>query len=86
MVGGDLQRHDALRLHVPEEVHEVAAVGLDRMVRQQRVADPGYERLGRTRAAGGSKRLGQEGFDLGGRRGVPLQEVAPLGQERGAAG
>ena len=86
VVGGDLQRRDALRLHVPEEVHEVAAVGLDRMVRQERVADPGYERLGRTRAAGGSKRLGQEGFDLLGRRAVPLQEVAPLGQERGAAG
>src|SRR5512142_2369178 len=51
-VGPDLERRDALRLHVPEEVHEVAAVGLDRMVGQERVADPGHERLGRPVAAG----------------------------------
>ena len=33
-----------------------------------------------------AERLGQEGLDLLGGRGVPLEEVAPLGQERGAAG
>ena len=36
-------------------------------------------------AAGGSKRLGQEGFDLGGGGAAPLQEVASLGEEGGRA-
>ena len=35
---------------------------------------------------GGRERPGQEGLDLLGRRGVAFEEVAPLGQERGAAG
>ena len=43
MVGGDFQRVDALGLHVPHEVHEVAAVGFDRVVREQHIADPGDE-------------------------------------------
>ena len=73
---------------MPHEVHEVAAVGFDRVVREQHVADPGHEGRGRARgvAVGGRERLGQEGFDLLGRRGVAFEEVAPLGQERDAAG
>ena len=79
---------DALGLHVPHEVHEVAAVGLDRVVRQQRVADPGHQGPGGGRgiAAGGLQGPGQEGLDLGGGRGVAFQEVAPLGQEGRRAG
>ena len=44
VVGGDVERVDALRLHVADEVGEVAAVGFDRVVREQSVADPGDER------------------------------------------
>ena len=86
MVGGDLQRVDSLGLHVPQEVHEVAAVGFDRVVRQQRVADPGDQGPGGDRgiAARGLQGPGQEGFDLGRGRGVPLEEVTPLGHQRGA--
>ena len=90
VVGGDLQGVDALGLHVPDEVHEVAAVGFDRVVGQQGVADPGDQGPGRGRgiAAGGLQGPGQEGFDLVGGRGVALEEVAPLGHEgrRGAGG
>ena len=32
MIRGDLQRRHSLRFHVPQEVHQVAAVGLDRVV------------------------------------------------------
>ena len=83
MVGGDFQRADALGLHVPEEVHEVSAVGLDRVVRQERIADPGDQGPGGGRGVGsrGGQRLGQEGLDLVGGRGVPIEEVAPLGHE-----
>ena len=86
VVGGDLQRGHPLGLHVPQEVHEVAAIGLDRVVRQQGVADPGHQGPGGGRgiAAGGLQGVGQEGFDLGRGRGVAFQEVAPLGHERGA--
>jgi hypothetical protein len=37
VVGGDVQGIDALRLHVPHEVGEVAAVGFHGMVREQNV-------------------------------------------------
>ena len=43
MVGGDFQGRDALGLHVADEIHEVAAIGFDGMVGQQRVADPGHQ-------------------------------------------
>ena len=86
MVGRHVQGVDSLGLHVPHEVHEVAAVGLDRVVGQERVADPGDQGPCRDVgiAARGIKGTGQEGFHLGGRRGVAFQEVGPLGQERGA--
>ena len=85
MVGRHVQGVDSLGLHVPHEVHEVAAVGLDRMVRQEGVADPGDQgpRRGLGIAARGIKGTGQEGFDFGGRRGVAFEEVGPLGEERG---
>ncbi len=81
MVGRDLKRIDPLRLHVPHEVHEVAAVSLDRVVREQHVADPGHEGRGRARgvAVGGRESPGQKGFDLLGGRGVAFEEVALLG-------
>ena len=41
MVGGHLEGIDPLGLHVAEEVHEVAAIRLDRVVGQQGIADPG---------------------------------------------
>ena len=77
---------DALGLHVPEEVGEVAAVGLDRVVGEQGVADPRHQGPGGGRrvAAGGLQGVGQEGFDLVGGRGVAVEEVAALGQ-RGEA-
>ena len=50
VIGGDLQGSDALRLHVADEIHEVAAVGLDRVVGQQRVADPRHQCRGGTLA------------------------------------
>ena len=58
MVGRDVQRVDALCSHVPHEVQEIAAVGLDRVVRQKHIADPGHERPGGTHglAAGGLER------------------------------
>ena len=63
MVGGDLQRGDALGLHVADEVHEVAAVGFDRVVRQQGVADPGHQGPGDGgRSAAGLQGVGQEGL------------------------
>ena len=46
VVGGDVQGVDALGPHVAHEVGEVAAVGLDGVVRQQGVADPGHEGAG----------------------------------------
>ena len=86
MVGRDLQWVHTLGLHVPQEVHEIAAVGFDRMVRQQRITDPGHQSPGGGGcvAAGGLQGPGQEGFDLGRRRRIPLQEVAPLGHQGGA--
>ena len=86
MVGGDLQRSHPLGLHVPQEVHEVAAVGLDRVVREQRVADPGHQGPGRGRGSlpVAAKAWARKASTLAGRRGVAFQEVAPLGQERGA--
>ncbi len=92
VVGGDLQRGDALGLHVADEIHEVAAVGFDRVVRQQRVADPRHQRRRRRVgvAAAGLQGAGEEGFDLVGGRGVAVEEVAALGDEgrarRGVAG
>ena len=76
VVGRDVKRVNPLRLHVPHEVHEIAAVGLDRVVREQHVAEPGHERRGRARgvAFGGRESPGQEGLDLLGRRTVSLQE------------
>ena len=67
MVGGDVQRIDALDLHVADEIGEVAAVGLDRVIRQEHVADPRHQRPGggRSVAARGGQGLGQEGLDLG---------------------
>jgi hypothetical protein len=41
VVGGRVEGIDPLSLHVPEEVHEVSAVGLDRVVGEERIADPG---------------------------------------------
>ena len=84
VVGGDLQRIDALGLHVAEEVGEVAAVGLDRVVGQQHVADPGDQGPGRGRRRG---RLRKRPGPRTGRprpcrrRGVAVEEVAPLGDE-----
>ena len=50
VVGRDLKRRDPLRLHVPQEVHEVAAVGLDRSLRR------GARRRSRVRAPGPDSR------------------------------
>ena len=44
VVGRDVQRVDALGLHVPHEVHQIPAIGLDRVVREQHVAEPGHQR------------------------------------------
>ena len=86
MVGGDLQRGDALGLHVPNEIREVAAIGFDRVVGQQCVTDPGDQGPGDSgRAVAGLQGVGQEGGDLVGGRGVAVEEVAALGQE-GRAG
>ena len=86
VVGGDLQRCDALGLHVADEIHEVAAIGFDRVVRQQGVADPGHQGPGDGgRSAAGLQGVGQEGLDLVGGRGVALEEIAALGDE-GRAG
>ena len=86
MVCRHVQGVDSLGLHVPHEVHEVAAVRLDRVVREQRVANPRHQGPGGGQGitAGGLQGPGQEGFDLGGRRGVPFQEVAALGHQRDA--
>ena len=78
---------DALGLHVADEVHEVAAVGLDRVVGQQRVADPGHQGPGDGgRSVAGLQGVGQEGCDLVGGRGVAVEEVAALGHEGRAGG
>ena len=45
MIGGGLKGSDALLLHVADEIHEVAAIRLDGVVGQQRVADPRHQRL-----------------------------------------
>src|SRR5262245_15440155 len=84
MVGGDVEGIDPLGLHVAEEVQEVPAIRLDRVVGEQRIADPGDQRPGGGGGVGtgGGQGLGQEGFDLGGGGSVPLEEVAPLGDER----
>ena len=54
-----------------------------RVVRQQRVADPGNQRpgchVGVT--AHGLQGPGQEGFNLGGGRGIAFEEVTSLGHE-----
>src|SRR5207253_5318891 len=67
---------------------EVAAVRHDRVVGQQRVADPGDQGAGGGRGvvAGGLQGAGQEGFDPGGGRGVAVEEVAPLGHQGSAGG
>ena len=76
------KRCHPLGLHVADEVHEVAAVGFDRVVGQQRIADPRHQRPGDGgRSAAGLQGVGQEGFDLVGGRGVALEEVAALGDE-----
>ena len=61
---------------------------LDRVVRQERIADPGDQGPGGGWGVGarGGQRLGQEGLDLVGGRGVPLEEVAPLGHEGDGVG
>ena len=53
---------------------------------EQGVADPGDQGRGGDVgvAAGGLQGPGQEGFDLGGGRGVAFEEVAALGHERDA--
>ena len=87
VVGGDVERIDALGLHVADEVGEVAAVGFDRVVGQQHVADPGHQRSGGGRgvAAGGGQGLGQEGFDLGGGGSVAFEEVRCRSARSGGA-
>src|SRR5512142_2124115 len=82
VVGGDLEGSHPLRLHVAEEVHEVPAVGFHRVVREQRVADPGHERLSRPVALACGKGLGEEGLDLGRSRALAIQELCPLEHER----
>ena len=56
---------------------------LPRVVRQQRIADPGNQRpgchVGVT--AHGLQGPGQEGFNLGGGRGIAFEEVTSLGHE-----
>jgi len=88
VIGGDLQGCDALGLHVPEEVRQVAVASLDRVVRLQRVAHPGDQRRrdGLGVGAGGLQGAGQEGFDLGGGRGIAVEEVAPFGHQASAGG
>jgi hypothetical protein len=73
---------------VPHEIEEIAAVGFDRVIRQQRVADPGDQGGGRPVgvAAGGLEGAGQEGLDLVGGGGVAFEEVAALGQQGSAGG
>jgi hypothetical protein len=86
MVGRHVQGVDSLGLHVPHEVHEVAAVGFDRVVRQQRVADPGDQRPGGGRSV--AVRLqgaGEKGLDLGRGRSVAFEEIAAL-RHQGRAG
>jgi hypothetical protein len=79
MVGGHFQRGDTLDLHVADEIEEVAAVGFDRVIGQQGIADPGDQRGGGlVGAAGGVKGTGQEGGDLVGGRGIAVEEVAAL--------
>ena len=77
---------DALGLHVPDEVHEVAAVGFDRVVGQQRVADPGDQRPGDAgRSVAGLQGGARKAGDLVGGGGVAVEEVAALGQRGGRA-
>jgi hypothetical protein len=73
-------------VQVAEEVHQVAAVALDRVVRQQRVADPGDEGCGDEigLAAEGLQGPSEEGVDLVGGGGIPLEKIAPFGDERHA--
>ena len=87
MVCRHVQGVDSLGLHVPHEVHEVAAVRLDRMVGQEHVADPGDQGPCRDVgiAARGIQGTGQEGLHLGGCWGVAFQEVGSLRKE-GALG
>ena len=83
MVGGNVKGCDPLSLHMPQEVHQVAAIRLDRVVRQKQIADPRHSHPGGTRglAAGGLQRPGQERLHLGSGRGIVFQEVGPLGHE-----
>ena len=81
MVGGHLQGSDALGLHVADEIHEVAAIRLDRVVGQQGVADPRDQRGRAGRRSAGFQGVSQERLDLVGGRGVALKEVAALGDE-----
>jgi hypothetical protein len=87
VVGGDFQRGDALGLHVPGEVEEVAAIRLDRVIRQQGVADPGDQGGGGLvgGAAAGFQSTGEEGGDLVGGRCVAVEEVVALGHQGRAA-
>ena len=75
---------DPLGLHVPHEVHEVAAIRLERVVGEQGVADPGDQGAGgggaallvasRTRARRAST------FSAAGKY-VAVEEIAALGHE-----
>jgi hypothetical protein len=73
----------ALGLHPPDEIRQVAAVRLHRVVRLQRIADPGDQRRrdGRGVATGSLQGAGQEGGDLLRGRGLAIEEVAALGHE-----
>ena len=82
MAGGDLQRYDGLRLHVPEEVHEVAAGALTKWFDSSALQIQGTSALAGL-ALPVTPRLGQE-LDLGRGRGVALEEFGPFGHERGA--
>ena len=87
MVGGHLQGGDALGLHLTQEVHQVAAIGLDRVVGQQGVADPGDQRRGGAVGviAHRLEGAGDEGLDLVGGRAVARKKVTAL-RHQGRAG
>ena len=74
---------DEKKLFPPELRMVSPELPLPRVVRQQRVADPGNQRpgchVGVT--AHGLQGPGQEGFNLGGGRGIAFEEVTSLGHE-----
>ena len=87
MVGSDLQRRHSLGLHLPQEVHEVATVGFDRVVGRQHVADPRHQSPGRdgvSVAGHGLQGAGEKGLDLGRGRSVAFEEIAALRHQGGA--